>query len=51
MACEVQDPNIYRRLRKTVEQFVAGNFNGISIEMMGDCKQPLNLIDALLLWT
>lgn len=50
MHCEVQDVRIYRRLQKSIQLFVNTNYQGISIENLPDCKQPLILIDAVLKW-
>lgn len=33
-----------------MENFVSSNYTGLSIENLTESKQPLNLIDALLLW-
>jgi hypothetical protein len=45
----ISDLSTYRRLYKTVEQFVTNNF-GISFENMQEFRQPLTLIEALLQW-
>lgn len=47
MLCEITDHSIYRRLYKTVDNFVSSNFTGLSIDNLSESKQPLNLIDAL----
>jgi hypothetical protein len=50
MQCEVKDTRIYRRLQKSIKLFVSSNYQGVSVENLPDCNQPLILVDAVLKW-